>query len=155
MLSTLRSLANAILGKTGKPDRVDTTTRMAMDADFSHRGEPSTPERESASNVDQIEELMIVVREPAATPSQIADFQRAATGALGPLARIQFNKPEDDAAVALAGAAHGHETVADEPLASSRGSYPILPRERGGDGFEGGGCDCDADHWRGDWSRCW
>ena len=30
LLSTLRSLANAILGKTGKPDRVDTATRMAL-----------------------------------------------------------------------------------------------------------------------------
>ena len=35
MLSTLRSLVNAILGKVpGKPDRLDTATRMAMDADF-------------------------------------------------------------------------------------------------------------------------
>jgi hypothetical protein len=34
LLSTLRSLANAILGKTGKRDRFDTATRMAMDADF-------------------------------------------------------------------------------------------------------------------------
>jgi hypothetical protein len=33
LLPTLRSLANAILGKTGKPDRLDTATRMATDAD--------------------------------------------------------------------------------------------------------------------------
>ena len=35
MLSTLRALANAFLGKTGKPGHLDTATRMAMDADFS------------------------------------------------------------------------------------------------------------------------
>jgi len=39
MPSTLGSLSNAILGKTGKPDRLDTATRMAMDAGFSARGE--------------------------------------------------------------------------------------------------------------------
>jgi hypothetical protein len=52
MLSTLRSLANAILGKTGNPDRLDTAMRMAMDADFSDRGERSTSEREPAPNID-------------------------------------------------------------------------------------------------------
>ena len=45
MLAWLSSLANAFLGTTGKPDRVDTATRMAMDADFSRRGERSAPER--------------------------------------------------------------------------------------------------------------
>ena len=44
VLSTLRSLANAILDKTAKPDRLDTATHMAMDADFSDRGERSTSE---------------------------------------------------------------------------------------------------------------
>jgi hypothetical protein len=35
----LRSLVNAILGKV--PGRPDTATRMAMDADFSYRREPT------------------------------------------------------------------------------------------------------------------
>ena len=41
VLSTLSSLANAFLGRTGKLDCVDTATRMAMDADFSSRGKAS------------------------------------------------------------------------------------------------------------------
>jgi hypothetical protein len=68
LLSTLRSLANAILGKTGKPDRVDTATRMAMDADFSSRGKPSVPERESAEKVDQIDELKRIIGEQDTEP---------------------------------------------------------------------------------------
>lgn len=32
LLPTLRSIANAFLGKTCKPDRIDTVTSMAMDA---------------------------------------------------------------------------------------------------------------------------
>ena len=49
MLSTLRSIVNAILGKVpGKPNRLDTATRVAMDAqlasdaDFTakHKAEP-------------------------------------------------------------------------------------------------------------------
>jgi len=73
LLSTLRSLANAILGKTGKPDRPDAATRMAQDADFSDRGESPTPEPEPAQKVDQIDELIKIVGEqqpdaPAAAP---------------------------------------------------------------------------------------
>ena len=56
--STFRSLANAILGKTGKPDRLDTATRMALDADFGHGGEPSTPERMAEQKSDPIDELI-------------------------------------------------------------------------------------------------
>jgi len=33
-LSTIRALVNAILGKTDKPDRVDTATRMAGGGGF-------------------------------------------------------------------------------------------------------------------------
>jgi hypothetical protein len=51
------SVADAILGKTGKPDRLDTATRIAMDADFRHR-EPTTPAREPARRVDQ--KLMVL-----------------------------------------------------------------------------------------------
>ena len=40
MRTRLRSLVNAILGKVpGKTNRLDTATRMAMDADFSYRRE--------------------------------------------------------------------------------------------------------------------
>ncbi len=45
VLSTLRSFANAIPGKIGKPDRLDTATRMAMDADFSDKGDRFSPRR--------------------------------------------------------------------------------------------------------------
>ncbi|HZZ24735.1 MAG TPA: hypothetical protein VFE60_20080 [Roseiarcus sp.] len=37
MRSTMRSLVNAMLGRTGKPDRLDTAPRMVADAD---RGRP-------------------------------------------------------------------------------------------------------------------
>ncbi len=65
MLSTLRAIMNAMLGKVpGKPDRLDTATRMAMDADFSDRGEPSTSERApSRCEVDQIDELRRILGE--------------------------------------------------------------------------------------------
>ncbi len=67
LLSTLRSLANAFLGKTGKPDRVDTATRMAMDAG-SGRGKPSAPERELAEKVDPIDELKRIIGEQDTEP---------------------------------------------------------------------------------------
>jgi hypothetical protein len=63
LLSTLRSLANAILGKTGKPDRLDTATRMTLDADFRERAEPPKPPREPQRKVDQITELERLLRE--------------------------------------------------------------------------------------------
>jgi hypothetical protein len=53
LLSILRSLANAILGRPGKPDRLDTATRMAMDAVFSDRAEDAIPEREPAQEAPQ------------------------------------------------------------------------------------------------------
>jgi len=66
-LAWLRSITDAVLGKTGKPDRVDTATRMAMDADFRYMGEPPTPEREPAQKVDPIDELrrLVGAAEPA------------------------------------------------------------------------------------------
>ena len=83
LLSTLRSLANAILGKTGKPNRFDTATRMATDA-RSGSGKPSAPERESAEKVDPIDELMRIVGEQetdAPTPRRtkattLSDYRR-------------------------------------------------------------------------------
>ena len=52
-LSTLRAIMNAMLGKVpGKPDRLDTTTRMAMDADFSGSGGP--PGSAAGGNVDAL-----------------------------------------------------------------------------------------------------
>ena len=63
MLAWLRSLANTILGKTGKSDRLDTATRMAMDADFRERGERLASDREPVPMVDPIDELMRIVGE--------------------------------------------------------------------------------------------
>jgi hypothetical protein len=41
MRTWLRSVVDAILGRIpGKTSRLDTATRMAMDADFSYRPEP-------------------------------------------------------------------------------------------------------------------
>jgi hypothetical protein len=63
MLSTLRSLVNTILGKTGKPDRLDTATRMAMNVDFSKSREIPTLDREPAKKIDPIDELMRIIGE--------------------------------------------------------------------------------------------
>jgi hypothetical protein len=79
MRTWLRSLVNAILGKVpGKTSRLDTATRMAMDADFGDRHE-SMPhglcrwhERDdrhlvkptgSSAHIDPFEELIRVVNE--------------------------------------------------------------------------------------------
>jgi hypothetical protein len=53
----LRSLANAGLSKTGKPDRLDRAARMAIDASFRDRGGPTTLARATFCKVDQLEEL--------------------------------------------------------------------------------------------------
>ena len=73
----LRSLVNAILGKVpGKTSRLDTATRMAMDADLSdcHESMPHGLRRErddghlvkptgSSAEIDPLEELIRVVNE--------------------------------------------------------------------------------------------
>jgi hypothetical protein len=47
MRAWVRSFTDAILGKVpSKPNRADTATRMAMDADFGDRSEPAIPPRE-------------------------------------------------------------------------------------------------------------
>jgi hypothetical protein len=61
MLAWLRSIADAILGKTGKPDRADTATRMARDADFCVRGEGAPRRRAPPADVDPLEELQRIV----------------------------------------------------------------------------------------------
>jgi hypothetical protein len=63
MFSTLRSLVNAILGKTQKPDRLDTASRMAMDTQLSERRELPTLDREPAKKIDPIDELMRIIGE--------------------------------------------------------------------------------------------
>jgi hypothetical protein len=63
MLSILPSVTDAILGRTGKADRPETATRMAMDAEFSDCGEPMHPAREPFQKVDQIEELRWILAE--------------------------------------------------------------------------------------------
>jgi hypothetical protein len=60
----LRSLVDAFLGKTpGKPVRLDTATRMARDANFTDRGEPTTPAGEAHRKVDQVAELDRILKE--------------------------------------------------------------------------------------------
>ncbi len=80
VLSTFRALANAILGKTGKSDRLDTAACMAQDADFSRGDAPPTPEPEPAQKVDQIDELMRIVgaqgKEPPPRRSKVPTFRR-------------------------------------------------------------------------------
>ena len=65
MLAWLRSMADAILGRVpGKPGRLDTATRMAMDADFSDRNKPAGQHRSPpADDVDPIEELERLTRD--------------------------------------------------------------------------------------------
>jgi len=77
MPTWLRSVVNAISGKVpGKTSRPDTATRMAMDADFSDRREP-TPQGElrvrerddghlvkgMLADVEFLEELIRIVNE--------------------------------------------------------------------------------------------
>jgi hypothetical protein len=79
MRTWLRSLVNAILGKIpGKTDRLDTATRMAMDADLSdcHESMPHGLRRRrerddghlvkptgSSADIDPLEELIRVINE--------------------------------------------------------------------------------------------
>jgi hypothetical protein len=60
-----RSIADAFMSRTGNPSRLDTSTRMAMDADFSRRRE-TVPQRlpeppRAPADPDPIEELMRLV----------------------------------------------------------------------------------------------
>lgn len=69
MLPWLRALANAILGGTGKPDRLGTATRMAIDADHpSDCGASPTRGHEQAADVDPIDELMRIVEKADGPP---------------------------------------------------------------------------------------
>jgi hypothetical protein len=53
-----RTLIDTFLGKVpGKIGRDDTATRMARDADFHDRGEPSTRAREPMRKADLVVEL--------------------------------------------------------------------------------------------------
>jgi len=58
-------MADAILGRVpGKPDRLDTATRMAMDADFSDHGELARQKGDPpADDVDPAEELQRLTRD--------------------------------------------------------------------------------------------
>jgi hypothetical protein len=58
MRTWLRSIVDAFLGKVpGKTGRLDTATRMAMDADFSDRREQSTRPREPVRKADLIAKI--------------------------------------------------------------------------------------------------
>ena len=68
MLARIRFVADA-LGRAGKPDRLEAATRMAMDADFSDKGEP-------AGNVEPIDELVrIVGDEPPPRRPKVLPFR--------------------------------------------------------------------------------
>jgi hypothetical protein len=63
MLSTLRSFANAILGKVpGKPDRLDAATPMAMDADLGAAASAGSA-REPESEVNPIGERERILKD--------------------------------------------------------------------------------------------
>jgi hypothetical protein len=63
MRTSLRSFVNAILGKTGKPGRLDTATRMAMEADFSNEIDPRDKSaNEPLPEVDALKELERILR---------------------------------------------------------------------------------------------
>jgi hypothetical protein len=64
-LGRLRSLAYVMVGKVpGKPDRLDTATRMAMDADLRNEiDSPDKPANEPLPDVDPLEELERILRE--------------------------------------------------------------------------------------------
>jgi hypothetical protein len=68
MWTWVRSFANSILGRTGKPNRLDAASRMAMEADFNDRGEPSTQERAPILKMDQIDELIRILGERGIEP---------------------------------------------------------------------------------------
>lgn len=58
MRTWLRSIVDAFLGKVpGKTSRLDTATRMAMDADFSYRREPSTRPWEPMRKADLVAKI--------------------------------------------------------------------------------------------------
>ncbi len=70
---------NAILQRTGKPDRVDTTTRMAMDADLlrdreARESRPLDPSPPPAP--DPIAALVRLVGETPAPLSKFADAKK-------------------------------------------------------------------------------
>jgi hypothetical protein len=70
MRTWLRSAVNAVLGKVpGKTGRLDTATRMAMDADFSDRREP----RRSASSRQREYGHLI---QPIGSPADIDELIR-------------------------------------------------------------------------------
>ncbi len=53
----LRSIADKIMGRTGKPSRLDTATRMAMEADFSREAR----RRPTPDASDQLDELRSIL----------------------------------------------------------------------------------------------
>ena len=71
----LRSIVDAILGRVpGRPGRVDTSTRMAADADFDDRDDYGGQGRKRPSeDVEPIDELLRIVGE---AQSQDAEDER-------------------------------------------------------------------------------
>ena len=63
LFACLQRFARAALGKTGRPSRLDTATRMATDADFRARKEPAAPPHDPPAELSPIDELMRIVGE--------------------------------------------------------------------------------------------
>jgi hypothetical protein len=75
MQTLLRSVVDVMLGRVpGKTSRLDTATRMAMDADFSGRREPRLPEPPRKSEWD--EGHMFEMLEPSADVALFAQLIR-------------------------------------------------------------------------------
>ncbi|HKN28986.1 MAG TPA: hypothetical protein VJY34_14300 [Roseiarcus sp.] len=68
-------VALAIARKTGRRVGVDTETRMAIDADFSHGEDRAAPsEREPPDDADPLDELMRIVSETPSRPPYRIQF---------------------------------------------------------------------------------
>jgi len=75
MQTLLRSVVDMMLGRVpGKTSRLDTATRMAMDADFSGRREPRLPEPPRKREWD--ERHMFEMLEPSADVALFAQLIR-------------------------------------------------------------------------------
>jgi hypothetical protein len=112
MLSTLREVVNAILAKVpGKPDRLDTATRMSMDADFSpHGASEASPG---------------VRRKGEATVEKPPDPDRAASHLIARLLGLAGKRPDKRCRHGVAIGPLGHVgIVPEEPLKKAHDLMP-------------------------------
>jgi hypothetical protein len=67
-------IALAVARKTGKPVGLDTSTRMAAEADFSASGDATRASSEPVEDIDPLDELMRIVSETPARPPYRIQF---------------------------------------------------------------------------------